>query len=66
MKVLKEMQVNDIESEEIYTPEAKVVEATDFHPVGTGSSPVRSTRDFDWQIRTININGKNISRLGIS
>jgi hypothetical protein len=33
------------EGEEIYSPEAKRVEALDFHPRRTGSSPVRRTKN---------------------
>jgi hypothetical protein len=65
------------EAEETYAPEAKQVEALPFHGRGTGSSPVRSTRDADdWRVdpcgndfsvikKTAIIGGNAFSRLSL-
>ncbi len=61
-----------VEGEERNAGEAKRVEALDFHPRRTGSSPVISTKDFmkncDWKnigVKTDTINGRAFSRLSV-
>lgn len=51
----KDIDSKITEAEERNAGEAKVVEATDFHPVGAGSIPVTSTKNMN-----VNKFGKNI------
>lgn len=50
------------EAEEINAPEAKMVEACDFHSQGTGSLPVWSTTS-DWEVEKCGNSDFNIKKI---